>query len=96
MELGKVNYYQGTYEDEFDWIEECETDIQQMREDVAHLEKRIRGLEFEFRATLDPEVLIALSRARRLYIETLGTVDFLTMRMQHRLEWQLNPVGKPR
>lgn len=88
-----MNFYQETYQDDFDWIEEHETDFEQMGEDVAHLEKRIRGLEIEFRTTLDPDALIELSRARRLYIETLGTVNFLTMRMPHRLEWQLNPLG---
>lgn len=80
-------------EDEFAWLEDEEDDIEEMRKDIVHLECQIRGLEEEFRMTLAPDVLIALSRARRNYIEALDVIDFLRMRMVHRLEWQLHPIG---
>lgn len=88
-----MNIYQNTFEDEYAWVDEYEDDIEEMCRDIVHVERQIRALENEFQVTLAPDVLFDLSRARRNYVESLAMIDFLRMRMVHRLEWQLHPIG---
>lgn len=83
-----MNTYQNTYEDEFAWIDEYDDRIDEMRQDLVQFEEQIRLLERQFQATLDPDVYIQLSRARRACLVTADTIDFLVMHRRNRLEWQ--------
>lgn len=77
---------------ELDWVDDLDNDLESMIEDLTSLEDQIQRLEFEFRASFDPDVYIQLSRARRVYFVTLDTVDFLIMNRKHRLEWHLQSL----
>ncbi|MFN3728503.1 MAG: hypothetical protein ACK4XJ_02165 [Fimbriimonadaceae bacterium] len=91
-----MNNYLGTYEDEFTWVDEYDDKIDEMRQDLVQFEEQISLLERKFQATLDPDVHIQLSQARRAYWVTADTIDFLVMHRRHRLEWQRHSLGGKR
>lgn len=88
--------YLGTYEDEFTWVDEYHDKIDEMRQDLVQFEEQMSLLERKFQATLDPDVHIQLSRARRACWVTADTIDFLVMHRRHRLEWQRHSLGGKR